>query len=174
MSSIRRDGRTMGPFLDVNKEMPPEVFIPERAFMVTFKEIKSIYWSYGGRINRARFCLANLPTLFILLIAFPVTKELANSSDRAESVMSRQHGELLPLAVVFCLLISLALIACVFGICLQVKRFHDFDCSGWYSLLPLYPTSILWSSLSFCSILAPLAQTVSVIGTTIKAWKQAV
>jgi uncharacterized membrane protein YhaH (DUF805 family) len=107
--------------------------------MVTFKEIKSIYWSYGGRINRARFCLANLPTLFILLIAFPVTKELANSLDRAESVMSRQHGELLPLAVVFCLLISLALIACVFGICLQVKRFHDFDCSGWYSLLALIP-----------------------------------
>ncbi|MGB9236085.1 MAG: DUF805 domain-containing protein [Terriglobales bacterium] len=109
--------------------------------MATFKEIKSIFWSSGGRINRRRFCLAFLPLFFVVLIGIPITEEFAHEADAAESVMSRQHGELLPLVVAFFLFMSLELIAFVSGICLQVKRFHDFGFSGWYGLLGFIPVA---------------------------------
>ena len=90
--------------------------------------LKSLYFSTDGRVNRARFWLGNLPFMVLLVLGL-----LLDAADVAK-------GSLTP----FGFYAFAGLIYLLPGLALSVKRCHDRDHSGWFILLNLIPILSLW------------------------------
>jgi len=105
----------------------------------------SLLFSFSGRINRAKFWLGSASSL-ILLIALYVVHHRIN-------VMISERPEAIPLPLAWGWLLfeslgAMPILVVPLWICfaLSIKRFHDLDSTGWWSLILLVPVvgSLFW------------------------------
>ena len=86
-------------------------------------------FSFKGRINRKSFWLS----YFIMLILVIILGSILGLLD-AYAYLNNDFGSFIVLAYVFAMFLTIWMNA---AIC--AKRWHDSDCSGWWSLLVFIP-----------------------------------
>ena len=84
---------------------------------------QQLFFSYQGRINRAKYWLAILIYLIIGAVAFGILFALVGSHSTST----------LPLAIILTVVGYIILLAS--GLSVAVKRLHDRDKSGWWILI---------------------------------------
>ena len=89
---------------------------------------KQKLFSSKGRINRSNYLLHNIALQIVASIAqFIFITALAFIAEDSAII-----------GVILFILTSVLVIACIYsGICLTIKRWHDLNKSGWYTLLCL-------------------------------------
>jgi uncharacterized membrane protein YhaH (DUF805 family) len=97
---------------------------------------KTLFFSFRGRVNRAKYWLA----LLVILIVSAVFKgiriivvynwEVVGEQDMADSV-----GGLVTLSVITLVVLAVSLTCFVAGLAIAAKRLHDRDKSAWWLLL---------------------------------------
>ena len=86
--------------------------------------LSATLFSFTGRLNRARFWLANIVLFVVSLVFAPI------------SSLSWMLTATSPLSVAALVLVSLANLSVLFaGLAVVIKRLHDRDKSGWWLLL---------------------------------------
>lgn len=97
--------------------------------------MNNLFFSYHGRINRAKFWKIQV-TLIVLLLAeiaaFAISVNDSTSADSAHEVTGFQMVALIILGL-------FALVLLYIGICNTIKRFHDRDKTGWWIVIQFVP-----------------------------------
>jgi uncharacterized membrane protein YhaH (DUF805 family) len=90
-------------------------------------DIKSLLFSFNGRIGRGPYWAAMVGLIVVELIISAVTSALSNGNGGA-------------LAIIVGLVAAVVALACVWIVfAVQVKRWHDRNKSGWWVLIGLVP-----------------------------------
>ena len=89
---------------------------------------KQKLFSSKGRINRLNYLLYNIALQIVASIAQFIFITALAFIDEDSAIIG----------VILFILTSVLVIACIYsGICLTIKRWHDLNKSGWYTLLCL-------------------------------------
>jgi uncharacterized membrane protein YhaH (DUF805 family) len=102
--------------------------------------IKSLLWSYEGRIGRASFWLG---VLLVILMAAAIGLVAGLVGYPLDAVLAPNGQEAGPATIV---LMIVAIIAATYAqLAVYVKRFHDRGKSGWWVLIAFVPLiGFLW------------------------------
>jgi uncharacterized membrane protein YhaH (DUF805 family) len=115
----------------------------------------SLLFSFRGRINRARYWLGNSGVVVAaFVLAFAGALILAPLGDKGAA------GGLM-----LALMGAIMLVAAWCTLALQVKRFHDSGRSGWFSLIPMIPATMIF--ITFVGGAAMNAPAASVVPNTL-------
>lgn len=115
----------------------------------------SLLFSFNGRINRSQYWLGCGLIFVGSFLAFTLAGLVA-APPAAPSKPMAQHSAGL---AAYVLALPIWLISAWAGFAVQVKRFHDRGRSGFWSLLPLLPVTMMFASaLSSASAAATLPQ----------------
>jgi uncharacterized membrane protein YhaH (DUF805 family) len=95
--------------------------------------MKTLLFSFQGRVNRAKFWLVNLGLVVIEAIVFGVGGGASMLSEDPSNMTMPSFG----LLGVVCLLVFIVLFWA--GLAIAVKRWHDRNKSGWWVLIAFVP-----------------------------------
>jgi uncharacterized membrane protein YhaH (DUF805 family) len=95
--------------------------------------MKTLLFSFQGRVNRAKFWLVNIGLVVVEAIVFGVAGGSAMITDAPANMTMPSFGIL----GIVCLLVFIVLIWA--GLAIAVKRWHDRNKSGWWVLIALVP-----------------------------------
>jgi|GEM_PF-4781696 len=91
------------------------------------------FFSFSGRVKRGHFCLGSLFSLVVFWITF-LLRAFPRSS--FHSMLSNRFAAVVPLivAIAFALESFFVVVAAVSLLSIQVRRLHDGNFSGWWSI----------------------------------------
>ena len=95
--------------------------------------MKTLLFSFQGRVNRAKFWLVNIGLIVLEAIVFGVAGGASMLSDDPSNMTMPSFG----LLGVVCLLVFIVLFWA--GLAIAVKRWHDRNKSGWWVLIVFVP-----------------------------------
>jgi uncharacterized membrane protein YhaH (DUF805 family) len=133
-------------------------------------DLKTLLFTYSGRINRGKFWLATAIYFAIMIVVIAVGFIMVGNSlliaadeeaaDIAAGVISKGIGYVLILLVIYVPMV-------ISGVMVGIKRLHDRDKSGWWLLVfYLLPAVLGWlsDSISGGVILSLASLAVSIWG----------
>jgi uncharacterized membrane protein YhaH (DUF805 family) len=95
--------------------------------------MKTLLFSFQGRVNRAKFWLVNIGLIVVEGIVFGIAGGSAMLTDDPANMTMPSFGIL----GVVCLLVFIVLFWA--GLAIAVKRWHDRNKSGWWVLIAFVP-----------------------------------
>jgi uncharacterized membrane protein YhaH (DUF805 family) len=95
--------------------------------------MKSLLFSFQGRVNRAKFWLVNLGLVVVEAIVFGIAGGGAMMSEDPTAVSASSFGVMGIVALLFFIVFFWI------GLAIAVKRWHDRGKSGWWVLIALVP-----------------------------------
>ena len=115
------------------------------------EKIKELYFTFSGRIDRGQFILGQLGLIALIVVFTVLMGVMAAVPFGAHS--QGQDMDFNITAIIIMLITFIAMIASFIGsVALHIKRFHDIDMSGWWTLLAYLPYIGLLVSLIICFI----------------------
>lgn len=97
--------------------------------------MKDLFFSFNGRINRAKFWLGNLALMVVYLILAGISA--ATMSTMTVSPSGQAQGGGMGIIGIIVLIVYIAMIWP--SLAIGIKRWHDRDKSGWWVLIALVP-----------------------------------
>lgn len=95
--------------------------------------MKTLLFSFEGRVNRAKFWLVNIGLAVVQAIVFGLAGGASLMSEDPANMTMPSLG----LSSVVCLLVFIAIFWA--GLAIAVKRWHDRNKSGWWVLIAFVP-----------------------------------
>lgn len=97
--------------------------------------MKDLFFSFNGRINRAKFWLGNLALMVVYLILAGISA--ATMSPMTVSPSGQVQGGGMGIIGIIILIVYIAMLWP--SLAIGIKRWHDRDKSGWWVLIAFVP-----------------------------------
>lgn len=95
------------------------------------------FWSFAGRIGRMRYIAYNMAATLVMMAVLVGVMIIGGG---AAAMGADEAGGM----VIILLIIPIYIVAIVISFMLSIQRVHDFNMSGWLSLLTLFGAAIVF------------------------------